>query len=390
MTAAPLAHRYRPATTGWLALCRADLVLVVDLASADPRAMVLWDLVSTGGRTADLLDELTRGGISATPSFALVDRSPRSSVRALVRGDARVQVAGDSVDGRQSSGWAEASAAASDPVVVEVSAEESAELPISHGAVRVTRIATGEPGGVAPAAPAVSAVPAAKAKGPAHSAAPAVVVPPVDSTVSATTIVELTGEEPEKAARDSGSTADATAYDHLFGETMYRSVEDAAVRTPDDGAASSGADDDRIDERTIVAADLAAARATRRAARRKPTAAEPPAPRLYLDLSTGTRELLDRPLVIGRAPSAERVSDGNVPRLVSMTTPNQDISRTHVQIAVEGGTVVVTDLHSRNGTMVQLPGKAPQQLRAGEPTPVTVGTVIDLGDGATLTVGAES
>jgi hypothetical protein len=61
-----------------------------------------------------------------------------------------------------------------------------------------------------------------------------------------------------------------------------------------------------------------------------------------------------------------------------------------VQVAVEGGTVVVTDLHSRNGTMVQLPGKAPQQLRAGEPTPVTVGTVIDLGDGATLTVGEDS
>jgi pSer/pThr/pTyr-binding forkhead associated (FHA) protein len=69
-----------------------------------------------------------------------------------------------------------------------------------------------------------------------------------------------------------------------------------------------------------------------------------------------------------------------------MNTPNQDISRTHAQIAFEGGTVVVTDLHSSNGTFVAVPGRSPQKLRAGEPTPVVVDTVIDLGDGATLTV----
>ena len=53
---------------------------------------------------------------------------------------------------------------------------------------------------------------------------------------------------------------------------------------------------------------------------------------------------------------------------------------------VEGGTVVVTDLHSRNGTHVVLPGKSPQKLRQGEPTTVIVGTVVDLGGGVTFTV----
>jgi len=360
-------HSYRPAATGWLALCRADLVLTVDLASEDPRVQVLWSLVSSGGRTAELLDELTRGGISATPSFVLVDRSSRSSVRVLARGGARVQVAGDAVDGRQSSGWAEASGASGAPVVIELESGSAPELPIVQGGVRVSRIATPS---------AADAAPVPQPAAPVAVAEPAAV--PVEATVSSTTIVELA---PTSADEGSG-------YDHLFGETMYRSVEDAAVRAPEDSA-DAAAPDDRVDDRTIVASDLAAARATRRAARRT-AEPEPAAPRLFLDLSTGTRESLDRPLVVGRAPSAERVSDGNVPRLVSMTTPNQDISRTHVQIAVEGGTVVVTDLHSRNGTTVQLPGKAPQQLRAGEPTPVTVGTLIDLGDGATLTVGEES
>jgi pSer/pThr/pTyr-binding forkhead associated (FHA) protein len=69
-----------------------------------------------------------------------------------------------------------------------------------------------------------------------------------------------------------------------------------------------------------------------------------------------------------------------------MNTPNQDISRTHAQITAEGGTVVVTDLHSSNGTLVTLPGKPAQKLRPGEPSAVIVGTIIDLGDGATLTV----
>ncbi len=62
------------------------------------------------------------------------------------------------------------------------------------------------------------------------------------------------------------------------------------------------------------------------------------------------------------------------------------ISRNHAQFTVEGGTVVVTDLHSRNGTHIVLPGKSPQKLRQGEPTAVIVGTVIDLGGGVTFTV----
>ena len=73
-----------------------------------------------------------------------------------------------------------------------------------------------------------------------------------------------------------------------------------------------------------------------------------------------------------------------------MNTPNQDISRTHVEVSVEGGTVVVTDLHSSNGTTVTLPGMPSQRLRPGEPAAVILGAIIDLGDGATLTVCEKS
>lgn len=110
------------------------------------------------------------------------------------------------------------------------------------------------------------------------------------------------------------------------------------------------------------------------------------APTMYLLLPSGTREPLTQPILVGRSPSVTKVSGGQVPRLVSLGGADQDISRNHVQFQIEGDTVVVTDLHSRNGTLIVLPGKPPQKLRQGEPTSVIVGTVVDLGSGISLTV----
>jgi hypothetical protein len=118
----------------------------------------------------------------------------------------------------------------------------------------------------------------------------------------------------------------------------------------------------------------------------------PPAPAVdeeagfTLRLPDGRSEPIDGMVVVGRAPSVSKMGGGRVPRLVTVDSIEHDISRNHVQLTVEGGTVVVTDLHSRNGTLIALPGKAPQKLRAGEPTSVIAGTVIDLGSGVTLGV----
>jgi hypothetical protein len=105
-----------------------------------------------------------------------------------------------------------------------------------------------------------------------------------------------------------------------------------------------------------------------------------------LQLPDGRTEPIDGMVVVGRAPSVSKIAGDRVPRLVTVDSVEHDISRNHVQLTIEGGTVVVTDLHSRNGTLIALPGKAPQKLRAGEPTSVIAGTVIDLGSGVTLGV----
>jgi len=109
------------------------------------------------------------------------------------------------------------------------------------------------------------------------------------------------------------------------------------------------------------------------------------APTYHLELSGGGTEPLASTVLVGRAPSVSKISGGQIPRLVTLTG-SDDISRNHAQFSVEGDTVVVTDLHSRNGTSIILPGRSPQLLRAGEPTSVLVGTVVDLGGGVTLTV----
>src|SRR5699024_5044078 len=95
-----------------------------------------------------------------------------------------------------------------------------------------------------------------------------------------------------------------------------------------------------------------------------------------LALSTGQRVELDRAALLGRAPEANRFEGLVAPHLVTVPSPQQDISRTHVEIKPEGDHVVVTDLRSTNGTIVTLPGAEARRLHPGEAIPVGAGAVI--------------
>ena len=177
---------------------------------------------------------------------------------------------------------------------------------------------------------------------------------------------------------------------------MYRSVADAAVHEPEaveEGEAPVEPVDDALhDGETVMTSDIAKLRGKRRTKAGESAPPTPPAAqKLVLVITpTGAREPLTQPILMGRSPSVGKVSGGQIPRLVTIGTVDQDISRNHAQFALEGGTVVITDLHSRNGTLVALPGKSAQKLRAGEPTSVIVGTVVDFGGGVTVTVEEES
>ena len=88
-----------------------------------------------------------------------------------------------------------------------------------------------------------------------------------------------------------------------------------------------------------------------------------------LVISNGEVVEVDRAIVIGRAPEARRFNDTEQPTLVTVPSPHQEISSTHVEIrpgsGADHGTAVVTDLGSTNGTVLVQPGLGPEDLAAG-------------------------
>ncbi|UQN29989.1 FHA domain-containing protein [Brachybacterium kimchii] len=114
------------------------------------------------------------------------------------------------------------------------------------------------------------------------------------------------------------------------------------------------------------------------------TVARPPLG--MIEISTGGRFLLDRSAIIGRRPRASRVSGDDVPQLITVPSPQQDISRSHVALRLEGWHVVAEDLRTTNGTTLLRSGEAPQRLRSGQSPVLSDGDRLDLGDGVVLTL----
>jgi hypothetical protein len=100
--------------------------------------------------------------------------------------------------------------------------------------------------------------------------------------------------------------------------------------------------------------------------------------------ATGARAEVNGTVLIGRAPSP-RPGDGDA-ALLSVSSPNSDISRTHVKVSVHDWDIVATDLNSTNGTTLVRPGQPPVRMMPGTPVTVEPGTVLDLGDGGLVTV----
>ncbi|MDO5678262.1 MAG: FHA domain-containing protein, partial [Propionibacteriaceae bacterium] len=89
-------------------------------------------------------------------------------------------------------------------------------------------------------------------------------------------------------------------------------------------------------------------------------------------------------VIVGRAPDASKGPAGSY--LMRVLSPGNDISRSHVLVSTQGWNVHVTDLHSTNGTTVLPDGEAPFTLRDGATVEVSIGTVLDLGDGVSLRI----
>lgn len=100
----------------------------------------------------------------------------------------------------------------------------------------------------------------------------------------------------------------------------------------------------------------------------------------HLRFSTGDVIPLDRNVLIGRQPGAERLVDGSRPHVVKVPSPEKDISRNHLEIRLDDWHVLATDLNSTNGTILTRPGRPPERLRPDEATMIEPGTRVSLAD----------
>lgn len=103
-----------------------------------------------------------------------------------------------------------------------------------------------------------------------------------------------------------------------------------------------------------------------------------------LRLSTGDVVPLDRSVVMGRNPKVDGANAAERPHIVRLPSPGHDISRTHLEIRLDGWHVLLTDLNSVNGTVVTPPWQEPQRLRPNEAVPIEPGTVVSLADEVTF------
>jgi len=108
--------------------------------------------------------------------------------------------------------------------------------------------------------------------------------------------------------------------------------------------------------------------------------AEEPRSRTTLEFTNGRQVDVDRTILIGRSPRAERSSASELPTLLPVESPGQAISRTHLKISIEGERVLLEDLNSTNGTEVIAAAGETTHLLPGEQALLSDGMMVSLGD----------
>lgn len=107
-----------------------------------------------------------------------------------------------------------------------------------------------------------------------------------------------------------------------------------------------------------------------------------------LHVSTGEVITLDRDVVIGRRPSYTPQPGRPHAHVVLVPSPNQEISRTHCEIKIDGWDVRIRDLGSNNGTFLLRPGQSPVRVTDSAPMILRPGDILDLGDAVTVRMEA--
>lgn len=276
-------------------------------------------------------------------------------------------------------------------VEVGETGSEDVQLPLAAGVVRAGAIRWGERVDAAGApssgrtGTAGDLQPSA-APTPPQTLAPAPVPPVIAGVVPSRQgfIAEL----PEWMA-----SAEANPFAELWGHTMRRPVEAAAVRIVRDSDADPGeealAEPPVVAGRAPVPAGAPPVAAPARSVASPATATlvgapdegeMPPADHGEVVGPDGRRVAIIDTVVIGRAPSTPT---GQAGELLRVTSPQRSISRSHVVVSLIDGLVRGKDLGSNNGTVLRR-GGGQTPLRTDAWTALADGDVLDLGEDVTV------
>ena len=359
----------------WLALAGPRAVVVLQPASPQWSELIatIWEEVLAATTIDDLLGRMASFRLEGMPNFAAFFCSG-PELRSLVRG--RIQLIDDRsgrqiADGTGMHTWSETALAGIERIRVQLAPpkdERRLALPLVVGAAGVSSLI------VDTAASRQVDLGADVSAGYASAASLDPGRPPgtpVKTTADTSLAIDPQTESVSSAPESSSAREESSAQE-----------VPAAGSSPEQQTQETDVFDESQDGRTLLAPSLPGA-----------PQLPPPMPptrvvAAVLTPSSGGRVEVDRPILVGRSPSASRVSGHQLPRLMTVPSPSHDISRTHLQILPGDGQVLVTDMNSTNGTILIKPDGQQVTLEPSTPFGVDFGSVIDLGDGVTIDVGA--
>jgi FHA domain len=412
----------------WLVLSGPTSLVLLEPPTHEWAALTntLWEEVVASSSIVDLADRLASFKIDALPSFGAFFWTA-DGMRSLVRGQISIidlATGKEVANGAGIQTWSEVGLAGVSHIRVDTPYDGDAtllELPLVVGAVRASSIVldaseqalldspqaesvSAEASGPGlPTEPLSDVVAPSPSELPQHGAPEPVVE--IDGAAATEHTAELSVDEiaalqsadtqllpspfdgPEaEVHRDVAAPTDATAPDSASDAAEPVDAGPTSVPSPDDGIQDSAILAVLCQNRHANPPNSMSCRVCGSPlGRRVPQFVAGPV-LAVLRASDGSTAEVDRPVLIGRAPSPDR-SSSRSPRLMTVPSANHDISRTHLEVAPEGWQIVVTDLNSTNGTVLARKGAVDrQQLVPGEPVPVQLGSVIELGDGVSVLI----
>ena len=291
----------RFATGDWYAVV-GDHVSVMLPGSERARVAALWELADSGASADALLDALLAGGLAALPSFVFIGVSD-DVTRVIVRGAPTVTVTTDSgeqvISAAPGTTWNEQVLGGVTSGRVSLDGDAAADHVLTPGLARVSAVEFGA---------AVTSEPADGREEPVAEPAASPDQAPEDVPVEE----PLSFGEPAADPTPTGETPVVPA-----------GTPDADDWSDRDGQTTVSAPPPDFDRPPVPGQEVGPSVVSR--------------PVASLVFSTGEVVEVDRTVLVGRAPEARQFASHDQPHAVTVASPNQEISSTHLEIRPGAG-----------------------------------------------------